>query len=192
MDLYAVLGLTHAAAPNAIRAAYRQLAKLYHPDVSVLPDAHARFIRITEAYEILIDPEKRQRYDRSRLSPSPHTASARQQTRYERDVRSYQQQAQERAERFSRMKYTRFDHEYFDTALGYAAPKMLGCLGIGVLVITVILLLFWLITSLSLPDEVSVVLALVFIFGAIPTIAWLSTQFDDWHNRGRKRRRADR
>ncbi|MDV2482370.1 J domain-containing protein [Methanoculleus sp. Wushi-C6] len=62
---YEVLGVAPDATPEEIRAAYRRLAKLYHPDVNSDPDAGERFIAIQQAYETLSDPEARARYDLS-------------------------------------------------------------------------------------------------------------------------------
>lgn len=176
----------------AIRDAYRRMAKLYHPDVSVYPDAHQRFIRITEAYEVLGDPERRRRYDLSRLSPHPHTASSRTQSRYEQDVHRYQQEARERAERFSQMKYEHFAVEYFDSVFEYVAPKMLGCLGIFLAVLVSIILVSALTYALPITDQVRIPILMVLMFGALPLIAWLSTRFDGWHNAQQKRRKGVR
>src|SRR4029079_16227630 len=46
-----------------IRSAYRKLARQYHPDVNAEGDAAERFRQVTEAYEVLSDAERRQRYD---------------------------------------------------------------------------------------------------------------------------------
>ena len=62
-DHYAVLGVERGASADEIRSAYRKLARQHHPDVNAAPDAAVRFKEITQAYEILSDPEKRQRYD---------------------------------------------------------------------------------------------------------------------------------
>ena len=53
-----------------IKRAYRKLAKQWHPDVNKSPNAHERFIEITEAYEILIDPKLRKEYDALRRGAS--------------------------------------------------------------------------------------------------------------------------
>jgi molecular chaperone DnaJ len=63
-DLYIILEVGRSASVNDIKRAFRKLARRYHPDINP-GDTHAedRFKRITEAYEILSDPLKRQFYD---------------------------------------------------------------------------------------------------------------------------------
>jgi curved DNA-binding protein len=63
-DYYDVLGVPRDASTDDIRAAYRRLARKYHPDVNKDEDAGERFAEASEAHEVLRDPEKRVRYDR--------------------------------------------------------------------------------------------------------------------------------
>ncbi len=63
-DFYTRLNAPRDASEDDIKKAYRRLAMEYHPDRNDAPDAEARFKEITEAYEVLRDPEQRALYDR--------------------------------------------------------------------------------------------------------------------------------
>jgi len=63
-DYYQTLGINRDASQNAIKQAYRKLARKYHPDVNKASDAEQKFKDIGEAYEVLKDPEKRAAYDK--------------------------------------------------------------------------------------------------------------------------------
>lgn len=63
-DYYAILGVSKTASPEEIKQAFRKLARKYHPDVNPgNKQAEASFKEINEAYEVLSDTEKRQKYD---------------------------------------------------------------------------------------------------------------------------------
>jgi molecular chaperone DnaJ len=63
-DYYAVLGVSREATADEIKRAYRKLARQHHPDANREdPNAAERFKEVTRAYEVLSDPDKRQRYD---------------------------------------------------------------------------------------------------------------------------------
>src|SRR3984957_14478057 len=63
-DYYEVLGVSRDADQDAIRRAYRKIARKYHPDLNSVTAARERFKEHGEANEVLSDPDKRERYDR--------------------------------------------------------------------------------------------------------------------------------
>lgn len=77
MDLYIVLGVQRGASLGEIKRAYRRLARRFHPDINPGDrEAAARFRQILDAYETLIDPDRRRRYDAGQAVPIVDDVSA--------------------------------------------------------------------------------------------------------------------
>lgn len=69
MDLYIVLGIERSAPAGDIKRAYRRLARRLHPDINPGDqEAAARFRQVLDAYETLMDPDRRRRYDTGQLT----------------------------------------------------------------------------------------------------------------------------
>jgi curved DNA-binding protein CbpA len=80
---YEVLGVRQDATQDDIRAAYRKLAKQFHPDLNPGDrEAEEKFKAVSAAYDLLSDPEKRARFDRGEIDA---TGAERPQRRYYRD-----------------------------------------------------------------------------------------------------------
>ncbi|HEY4397695.1 MAG TPA: DnaJ C-terminal domain-containing protein [Acidimicrobiia bacterium] len=62
-DFYEILGVPRTATAEEIQRAYRKLARTYHPDVNKDPEAEERFKEVSEAYDVLSDPDTRKKYD---------------------------------------------------------------------------------------------------------------------------------
>jgi len=75
-DPYKVLQVDSEAEVEVIEAAYRRLARKYHPDVSPDPESQARMVRINQAWELLRDPIKRAAVDRARVRNAGAAARA--------------------------------------------------------------------------------------------------------------------
>src|SRR5215203_5239358 len=68
MDLYQQLGIKRGASEAEVKKAYRSLAKQLHPDRNKdNPQAAARFNKVTQAYDILSDKDRRAKYDRGEI-----------------------------------------------------------------------------------------------------------------------------
>ncbi|MGP4027751.1 molecular chaperone DnaJ [Actinomadura sp. 3N407] len=72
-DYYATLGVRRDASADEVKKAYRRLARELHPDVNPDPETQDRFKEITQAYEVLSDPKKREMYD---LGADPFASAA--------------------------------------------------------------------------------------------------------------------
>lgn len=120
-DYYQILEISPESTVDEIKQAYRRLAKLYHPDVNKQPDAHEKFIEISEAYEVLI-------HQTAYTVNSPeHTDVPSPDYDYETFIRKVREAAQKQA----RMRYEKFarEHEAFRQSGLYDASILLAYLG---------------------------------------------------------------
>ena len=77
MDFYVVLGVQREASEGDIKRAYRRLARRWHPDINPGDrEAAVRFRQVLDAYETLIDPDRRRRYDSGHGSGTPADEAA--------------------------------------------------------------------------------------------------------------------
>lgn len=137
VDYYAILGLTKDASDSDIKAAFRKLAKQYHPDKNPNnPNTNALFEAILKAYSILINPHSRKRYDygfsgqgKQAISPAPkRTKSTKERSVTPEDLkhRQYYQnyykakQQMDRSEEKNKVLYS--DYKY----VLFAAPMAVG------------------------------------------------------------------
>lgn len=114
-DYYSLLEVPANANRHDIQAAYRRLAKKYHPDVNKSPDAHEKFCEITEAYEFLMN------HWPARIARFPNTDAR--DRKYATDdnseeYRKFRQESRERAQKQAKMRYEKFrqQHEAFQTS----------------------------------------------------------------------------
>ncbi len=115
-DYHKILGLKRNATKAQIKRAYRRLALKWHPDKNKSPDAEAMFIKITEAYKVLSNPDTN-RKSRSRKTRS---SSTRKQHKKTQDKSAYKKWsdfmaecAQKEAKREAQMKYKDFKRAKF-------------------------------------------------------------------------------
>lgn len=99
-NYYEVLGLTPGSSAKQVKQAYRDLAKVYHPDVNNSPDAAQKFIEINEAYEVLMYHSN---FNEKNIRPED-------QEEYDEVIRKFRDEAKERA----RKKYEKYQKEFRD------------------------------------------------------------------------------
>lgn len=114
---FQILGLASNASNAQIKKAYRKLALQYHPDINKSEDAQERFLKVTEAYEVLTD---------SRRFNNPFKRYSSRKS-YSYNVSKRRQTAQERAQRQANMQYEEFckNNEAFQKSWYYRPTQVL-------------------------------------------------------------------
>lgn len=115
-NYYSILGVPPTANQQDIRKAYREKAKLYHPDVNKNNDAHKIFIDIGEAYEILYNSDTRKQYD-DFLRNGTYSSQASSSNGFS----SQQNKARQKAEEYAKMSLADLLNGILD--LAYLATK---------------------------------------------------------------------
>lgn len=118
-DYHAILELDPSCSIEEIKQAYRRLAKKYHPDVNKSPNAHQKFIEISEAYEVLLHKA---------------TANVQQERQTQQEQYNYDEfirEVREAAQRQARMRYQKFarQHEAFRESGLYDLGLLLKYIG---------------------------------------------------------------
>ena len=106
-NYYQILGVPQNTGNIALRKAYRKQSLKLHPDVNKSPDAHEKFLELSEAYQVLKDPTKRRRYDYLLKNPAKKP-QPRRQPRYEDTVSRESQRGRTRGSR--RTTYSERDY----------------------------------------------------------------------------------
>ena len=94
-NYYQILEVSENSSIEEIKQAYRKLAKQYHPDINKLPDAHHRFIEISEAYEVLFQ-----------------RAACKDKAQPQVDYEEFLRDVRETAKKQARMRYEKFEHQH--------------------------------------------------------------------------------
>ncbi|GAB4418490.1 MAG: hypothetical protein OHK0039_29970 [Bacteroidia bacterium] len=118
VDYYEILGIAREAGEAEIRTAFRERALQFHPDHNSGPEAHERFIVLREAYQALIQPRERQRYDEQY---DRHKGTRRQAAPSQAGYASLEMARRKRATRYNRSMYAQRFRYYGSAQSAYTA-----------------------------------------------------------------------
>lgn len=129
-DYYKTLNIDKKATSLEIKKAYRKLALQYHPDKNKSDNAHNLFIKIHIAYEILVDPIKREEYDEILTRKNQNeTKTYKKETTHKKDFT--EQYWNKNAERYANMSYNEFE-KVIDQIVSFGkATKRTAKMGCG-------------------------------------------------------------
>ncbi len=129
-NYYRTLGLTRHCTEAEIKAAYKELAKKWHPDKNKSVNAHDMFIEIHEAYEILSNPIKRASYDEL-FSENNSIALVNKEFK-QKQHDDFVKEAKQRAQNVSRMNIDSFLENLF-LSFDYLKAFFWGILGVSII-----------------------------------------------------------
>ncbi len=136
-DFYSILKISENASQDDIRKAYRRLAKQCHPDINDSDDAHATFVLVNKAYEVLMDGKKRSDYDRSiKVASDPYYSyNRRVKEREEKDAKEAQKRYNDFLNKKEKIRGSTFYYPYkiilFSTAvflIGLCLSILVACI----------------------------------------------------------------
>lgn len=111
MNYYERLEIPETAGHDEIKAAYRRLAKRFHPDLNADPDAEIQFIALEEAYSCLIKTDSRKAYDMLLRFNREGRSYASVEQKYRNDVRRNSMRSHVNAARHAKMSYDQYQRD---------------------------------------------------------------------------------
>lgn len=118
-DYYQILHLNRQSTENEIKKAYRDLAIQLHPDKNKAPTAHDDFVTLNEAFQILSDEEKRQKYNLLYDHSLAHSGTGRNNATKE-EFESIRREARKKGEKVADSDYLFFTSDVLSEMLGQA------------------------------------------------------------------------
>ena len=123
VDFYKLLGIADGATDAEIKRSFREMAKIYHPDINKSADAGDNFRMLYVAYDTLSDPFKRKMYDDLRRNDFLQTENFWNKAYYEK----MQRRSDMRARGFAEMEFEKFEESVF-SKVGFHAKQILAFL----------------------------------------------------------------
>ncbi len=133
---YEILGISEDATIALVKRAYREKAKLFHPDLNPAPESADRFMEVEEAYSCLKDAKTRRTYDLLLKIQRERNDLKSVTRKYQQDVQRKTQKARQTAERRTRMNYEQYQRDDL-----FRTSNLAFFLSVGFTILTAVLLL---------------------------------------------------
>jgi hypothetical protein len=153
LEYYEILGLPPYSSTEEVRRAYRKKARLYHPDINNAPDAMDKFIKITEAYDFLIESHNKGPLDDQEFF------------RIVEEWKKYRQErSQQRARYYAHSSYTRFKNsKYYRSTRILNASSVIFSFAVAVMVLLFTILGYIIRLKNPLPDNDSPIFSFILL-----------------------------